>query len=106
MEFRREGNRFVLASEYHAIIRDNLACVVLLIAAEPNQLKMANSLQGVKGNYETFVIPVSDEDAVVVEALKVPRLRVFEKGIMVHDYVLDKSDTSSIVTVLQKIGIF
>lgn len=106
MEFRREGARFVLASEYHTIIQANLACVILLIAAEPNQLKMADSLQGIKGDYETFVIPVSDNDAEIVEVLRVPRIRVFERGILKHDCLLDKSDISSIVTALQKIGIF
>ena len=94
------------ASEYRAVIRKHRLCAILLIAAETNQLKMAESLLGVKGDYEVYAIPVSNEDAHLAEVARVPKIRLFEDGVLKHDHLLNKDDISSLETLLRKLGLY
>lgn len=94
-----------MPQEYRRVIVSNPLCIVLIITPDSTQMNMIHIMHGILGDYYRCVIPVRDEDAHHVSALRVPRIRVFKNSEIVHDIILDMHNSTSIITRLREVGL-
>lgn len=103
--YSHKGIPVLSAQEYRTIVSTKPSCIILLITPSPTQLKMLHVLHGVLGDYYRCAIPVRDEDAHLVRALRIPRVRVFVNSKLRHDIILDMHDSASLENRLRDIGL-
>jgi hypothetical protein len=76
---------------------------ILLIYPETSQMSLVKYMNILEGSYECVTIPVVDSEAPLVDALVLPRLRLFHRGVLVRDDVLDKSDPASVEDLMREL---
>lgn len=103
MRFTRDGIPFVSASGYSALIRRHPRCVMLIISPEEAQMRLVPILASLAGDIDCFVIPITGADSHLVEAVRVPRLRVFNDGRIVENIQFSKANTTNFVRVLKSL---
>lgn len=100
-----KGVELVAAADYTQRVASSRACVVLLLAAQPEQMRLIGELQVLSGRVPYFVVPLTDEEAHLVAAIRVPRLRHFAEGRLLHDKMIDLDQPETVNKALHEMGL-
>jgi len=93
------------ASECHKTISRLPVCVVLFILpTDHRMISMIERLHEVRGA-DTLVVPITAREAHIIPLTRVPRLRLYVKGELQDDALLDMQRPDSVLTFLDTHGL-
>ncbi len=94
---------FVAAGEYKSWVSAHPDCIALVISPDEQQMSLIPILASVHGGMHCFVTPVTETDSHLVEAVRVPRIRVYLGGTLIHNVLFSKEEPDNLFKVLKQL---
>lgn len=91
------------ASDYSRLSKESEACVFLLLYPNNQHIKIIPLFEELSTVVAFYVVPVTHVEADTVSVIRLPRIRVFLRGAMVENTLLNMNDISEMERVAKRL---